>query len=90
MSNKPKNFSDAIEQLEKHMDNGGDLRMKVEHEIKRLNEQLETLKDKFGDEAVKAKKQVEQQVQENPWAALGVVGLVFLIIGFLLGTRRSR
>jgi ElaB/YqjD/DUF883 family membrane-anchored ribosome-binding protein len=86
---KPKNFSQAIDELEDlTRDKGGDMRERLEAEIKRLQDTLENMKPHL-EEAKKAKTRVEKEIQENPWAAIGIVGLVLFVIGFLLGTRRS-
>jgi ElaB/YqjD/DUF883 family membrane-anchored ribosome-binding protein len=66
---KSKNFSQALHELETHIDE---------------------IKDRVGSEAKKAKDTVEDQVQKNPWAAIGIIGLIFFILGFLMrGSRRG-
>lgn len=99
---KPKNFSQAIDELEGHdRDNGsepgGDFKARLEREIHKMQETLENLKpqlDQLGDrartEAKKAKDRVEKEVTDNPWAALGIVGLIFFVLGFVLGIKGSR
>lgn len=77
MGDKPKNLSQAIEELEKHTD--------LEEKLNKIKAQLEEMRNKVGDEVKKTKDTVENQVKANPWAALGVVGLVFFLIGFLFG-----
>jgi len=96
MNSKPKNFSQALNELEDlTRTTGSDLRRKLQEELDDLEEkihklkpQLEELKDRAKDEAHKAKERVETQVKDNPWAAIGIVGLIFLVLGFLLGSRR--
>ncbi len=93
MNERPKNFSQAIDELE----NGNGLKSRLQSELHNLEETLnkikphiEDLAKKAGTEARKAKDTVEDQVQKNPWAAIGIVGLIFLVLGFLLGSRRGR
>jgi ElaB/YqjD/DUF883 family membrane-anchored ribosome-binding protein len=93
---KPKNFSQALSELEDlTRDAGSDLKQKIQDElhdleqkIHKLKPQLDELKDRAKDEAYKAKDKVEAQVKENPWAAIGIVGLIFFVMGFLLAGRR--
>lgn len=100
MGGKPKNFSQAIDELENGGDdtngNGG-FRAHLQSELHKLEETLnkikphiEDLADKAGSEAKKAKTMAEQQVQKNPWAAVGIVGLIFFVLGFLFAHKGSR
>ena len=50
---------------------------------------VDELKSKVEDGVHQAKSEVEREVKKNPWAALGVVALVFFVLGLLFG-RRSR
>ena len=100
MNNGPKNFAQAIDELEeenkKAKPNGSGVRDRLQSELANLEEALAKIKphiddlgQKVGTEAKKAKDKVEDQVQKNPWAAIGIVGVVFFLLGFLLaGTRR--
>jgi ElaB/YqjD/DUF883 family membrane-anchored ribosome-binding protein len=99
MSSKPKNFSQALEELESLATSaGGDLKRKIQDELQdlekkihQLRPQLDELKDRARDEAYKAKDKVETQVKDNPWAAIGVVGLIFFVLGFIFaGAARRR
>lgn len=103
MTGKPRNFSQAIDELEDHghhgngNGHGSDMRARLERELHKIEETLKSLKPhlddithKVGDEAKKAKKQVEDKVSENPWAALGIVGLIFFVLGVVLGITGSR
>lgn len=93
---KPKNFSQALEELENLTHSAGeDLKQKIQDELHDLEEkihklrpQLDELKTRARDEAYKAKDKVETQVKENPWAAIGIVGLIFFVLGFILAGRR--
>ena len=76
MTYKPKNFSEALEELGEKMEG--------------LRPKLDEMKDKVGEEAQKAKVKVEAQVKENPWATLGIVGLIFFVLGFLFAGASSR
>lgn len=79
-----KSFQQAIDELQGHLETkGADLREQFEPI-------LNDLKDKLGEEAKKTKDKVEAQVKENPMAAIGIVGLVFFILGFLFAYRTSR
>ncbi|HMN68847.1 MAG TPA: hypothetical protein PKC28_09950 [Bdellovibrionales bacterium] len=80
MAQKPKNFSQAIDELERH----------VEDTMDKIRPHLDDLKGRVSDEAQKAKAGVEEKVQQNPWAAIGVVALLFFVIGLLLGRRSNR
>lgn len=98
MSSKPKNLSEAIEALEDVTHSAKDsFKSKLQSEIHKLEEQIESLKpqlEHLKEEAqVKLKKtkdSVESQVKDNPWASIGIVGLVFFILGFLFAARGSR
>ena len=61
----------------------------LEETLKQLKPHLEELKHKAGEGLNKAKDEVEEQVQKNPWAAIGIVALVFFMLGFLF-SRRDR
>lgn len=102
---KPKNFSQAIDELEdqdhrQSSDRNGpgeDIRDRLEREFKRMQDTLESLKphldglgERVGSEAHKAKERVEKEVADNPWAAIGIVGLIFFVVGFLFGFKGSR
>jgi len=99
MNDKPKNLTEAINELETHSTNGRggleEVKEAFEAELRRIEETLRSLKpnldelsEKASSHAKKTKTEVEQQVSKNPWAALGIVGLVFFVIGFLLGSSR--
>ena len=95
MNSKPKNFSQALDDLENITHSAGsDLKSKLQAEMRELEEkirklkpQLDEIKERMGDEVKKAKDKVETQVKENPWAAVGIVGLIFFVLGFLLAGR---
>ncbi|MGZ3723571.1 MAG: DUF883 family protein [Bdellovibrionales bacterium] len=98
MNSKPKNFSQALDELENMTHAAGsDIKRKLQEElhdleqkIHKLRPQLDELKDRAKDEAYKAKDKVETQVKENPWAAIGIVGLIFFVLGVIFaGSRRN-
>jgi ElaB/YqjD/DUF883 family membrane-anchored ribosome-binding protein len=96
MNSKPRNLSEALEHLEDLAGaTGADLKSKLQNElhdleekIRKLKPQLDDLKDKVHDEAIKAKDKMETQVKENPWAAIGIVGLIFFVLGCIFAGRR--
>lgn len=99
MSSKPRNFSQAIDELEdaETSNVNEDLRARLEKELHRIEETLKTIKPhledishKVGDEAKKAKDKVEGHITQNPWAAVGIAGIVFFLLGFLLGFTGTR
>ncbi len=51
---------------------------------------LEEVRQKAIVEAKKAKNEVESQVKEHPWLAMGLVGLIGLIFGLLIGWNRRK
>lgn len=97
MTGKPKNFSQAIDELEDHAGNGNGFKSRLQSELHNLEETLnkikphiEDLTNKAGAEAKKAKQTVENQVQKNPWAAIGIAGLIFFVLGFLFAYKGRR
>ncbi len=91
METKPKSFSEAIDKVQKSLNgHGGEVKERLEAEIKKLEEKLDDLKERAGEEAAKVKAKVETQVQEHPWAAVGIVGLIFLVLGVILGLSSRR
>lgn len=96
MSN-PSSLSDAISQLEAATEKtqSGDLKQILEKDVElvkkalqNIKPHLEGLKKKAADEAREARDQAEEQIRRHPWAALGIAGLVGLILGLLLGNSR--
>lgn len=87
MDSKPKNFKEALDQLEDQTDRGGsNFRQYLEDEIKKLEGAIDRLKPHVED----AKAKVTKEVEANPWAALGIVAFVSFLIGFLLAPRSRR
>lgn len=94
-SNGPLSLAEAIERLE-NTDEGNVHNFKrpeKEHDevrktLDELKPYLDHLRENVGNELKMRKNQVEQKVKESPWMALGVVGLLALIVGLLFGSRR--
>ena len=82
MHAKPKNLSEALSELENLADCTG-------ANFHKLKPKLDELKDRVQDEAKRAKATLEHQVKENPWATIGLVGLIFFVLGCLFGSRKS-
>lgn len=93
MTKKPRGLSDAIDELEATLEPSrleAELR-RVQDLLNRVRPQVDEMTEKFGDGAKRAKAKAESKIEEHPWATLGLVGVIFLVIGFLLGSsRRSR
>lgn len=97
MSGRQKGFNQAIDDLEKGESAGDGFGSRLKSELQDLEATLnkikphvEDLAGRAGVEATKAKKRVEEEVQKNPLAAVGIVGLVFFILGFLFAYKGSR
>ncbi len=59
--------------------------------IDELERNFDEVKDKVGDELEAGKAKVEEQVQKNPWAVIGIVALVAFILGMIFSPKgRSR
>lgn len=80
MSKEPKNFSEAIEELERATCD----------RLRDLEETIHKLKPELEEQMQRTKTQVEGQMRENPWVTLGIAGLLFFILGFFLGNQKSR
>jgi len=87
MGSKPKNLTEAIDQLGSY---AGQASQGVEEAVEKLKPHLEELQRLAREEGGKAKAKVEAQVNQNPWAALGIVGLIFFILGFLFASSGRR
>lgn len=95
MGDKPKNFSQAIDELERASQKLGlgdlnEIQSRLKAELNRIQEQIDGLSDRAYSEAKKAKGKVEDEIHKNPWAAMGVVGLIFFVLGFLFAFKTSR
>lgn len=90
-----KTLSDAIAKLETvSQSKSQQLKDHFEKDYDEIKSALESMKPYFEDvrqkvehEAKEAKNKVENKVKENPWVAIGIVGLVAFIVGIFLGRR---
>lgn len=98
MTGKPKNLSQAIDDLENDsqaatagiQDRLKSEFHKIEETLASLRPHLEDLTGKLGDEAKKAKSKVEGKVQENPWATVGIVAILAFVLGFFFASKIKR
>jgi ElaB/YqjD/DUF883 family membrane-anchored ribosome-binding protein len=63
--------------------------LEIKKTLESLKPQLDEIKSKVEDEAKQAKNKVETQVKDHPWAALGIIGLLAFIVGWILGNSRK-
>jgi len=90
-------LDEAIAKLENvRADKSNQLKEFVDVELKTVKETLEKLKpvleeakNRAGAEAQKAKTEVETKIKDNPWLAVGLVGILAFIIGWLFGWKKS-
>lgn len=90
-----KTLSDAIEKLESaSQSKSQQLKEHLEKDYEEIKTALESMRPYFDEvrqkvehEAKETKVKVENKVKENPWIAIGIVGLVAFIIGLFLGRR---
>ena len=96
-SGDPSSLSEAIEKLE-NASRGKvqDFKDILEKDYNELRKTLDDLKPYLDDlranvetEVKKTKNQVEGKVKENPWVALGIVGLVAFVIGWIFGQKKK-
>lgn len=96
-SNGPKSLTEAIEKLENFGSSAAqEFKGILEKDYSEIKKALDTLKPHLSNlqeslegEVVKKKDQAEKKVRENPWLAVGIVGLFALIIGIFLGSSRK-
>lgn len=87
--NGSRNLSEAIDELERTArEKGSDFKDKIFEQIEDLKKSLDDMKPRVEEEVTKVKKQVENKVQENPWATLGIVGLICFVIGWIFASSR--
>ena len=95
-TNEPKSLSEAIAKLEAaSQTKSQDIKQRLERDYDEIKKALEDLKPhldeikaKVEGEVKHAKNQVEEKVKESPWLALGIVGLIAFVIGWIFGGRR--
>ena len=84
MNSKPKNFPEALEELDSlSTSKAQELKAKLQSELAKLEERIAELKPQLDE----AKNKVEEKVKENPWATIGIVGLIFFVLGVVFGSR---
>ncbi len=96
MPKNPHNLSEAIRRLDSAAN--GDGHSKTGDDFATLKNAFETLKNDFfktssdtlnqgKEKAQELGQTVDKQIHEHPWWAIGAVGLVAFLIGFLLGRK---
>lgn len=96
-SDSPKSLAEAIEKLESvgqsKTKEFKDLLEKDYQEILRalddLKPYLDDVRKNVETEVSRKKNEVEVRVKENPWLALGIVGVIAFFIGWLIGGGRK-
>lgn len=97
MSKNPGSLSEAISNLESTGQvKAQELREHLEKDYQEIQKVLESLRPLMEDiktraeSEVKATKgQIEEQVKTNPWIALGVVGIIAFVLGWIFGSNRK-
>jgi ElaB/YqjD/DUF883 family membrane-anchored ribosome-binding protein len=93
----PKSLSEAIEKLEgassSKVQDFKEILEKDYNELRKnldeLRPYLDDLKSKVETEVKKTKNQVEVNIKDNPWLALGAVGLIAFVIGWVFGQNKK-
>lgn len=93
---KPDSLSDAIQQLENvTASKTKDFKDVLEKDFESVKKALEDIKPYLDDlkqnvshEVKEAKENAEDKIRKNPWAAVGIVGLIAFFIGLLIGNNR--
>jgi ElaB/YqjD/DUF883 family membrane-anchored ribosome-binding protein len=100
-SRKPRTLSEAIERLVEEgrpnvQDKMATFKALYEELKPYLNDAKETLHAQTAeavDRGLKAAKksgdEIDEIVHQQPWLAVGIVGVIALVIGFLIGNRRQ-
>lgn len=96
-SDNPTSLSEAIAKLEgAGRGKVEDFKNILEKDYVELRKTLDDLKPYLDDlkanvetEVKKTKNQVEEKVKENPWIAIGIVGLVAFIIGWIFAQNKK-
>jgi ElaB/YqjD/DUF883 family membrane-anchored ribosome-binding protein len=63
------------------------VRAKAEESLRTARARLQDMGDSAQMQAREAAREVEQQVRDNPWTAVGIAAGVGLVLGILLGRR---
>jgi len=85
-----RSLEDAIQLLEDAAKAGDIDTDKIRRLIKEIKPKVENLKDKaedLKDKAEDVSKEIDRQVREKPWMAVGIVAVVALFLGFIMGRK---
>lgn len=63
------------------------VRAKAEESLRTARARLQDMGDNAQTQAREAAREVEQQMRENPWTAVGIAAGVGLVLGILIGRR---
>lgn len=63
------------------------VRAKAEESLRTARNRLQEMGDNAQMQAREAAREVEQQVRDNPWTAVGIAAGVGLVLGILIGRR---
>lgn len=93
----PKTLDEAIDSLEKQVRAQGQSVSqavlsefeKVKTLVKEWAPKANQIKDDIEEHWNDKKEVVEKEIKDHPWVAVGVVGVVFLLIGWILGRSRN-
>jgi len=97
----PSSLSEAIDQLESaSQSKAQEFKNILEKDYEELKSAIESLKPHLEElrdnvegqvksQYKEKKNEVEEKVKENPWLALGVIGLIAFVIGWILGQSRK-
>jgi ElaB/YqjD/DUF883 family membrane-anchored ribosome-binding protein len=94
---EPSSLAEAIEKLEAashakvndFKENLGKEYQELKAALENLKPYLNDLKNNIENGAKETKGKVENQVKDHPWYAIGIIGLLGFIIGWLLGSRKN-
>ena len=92
-----KSLADAIEKLEKAgTAKANDIKQNFEQDYTELKKTVDDLKPYLNDLKTKVENQVaatksdiEENLKNNPWAAIAFVGIIAFIIGCLFATKKK-
>lgn len=63
------------------------LRARTEESLRNARARLEALGATAGERATAAAREVDRQVHENPWTAIGVAAGIGVLVGILIGRK---
>jgi ElaB/YqjD/DUF883 family membrane-anchored ribosome-binding protein len=63
------------------------VRAKAEESVRAARARIQDMGDSAHAQAREAAREVDQQVRENPWTAVGIAAGVGLVLGILIGRR---